>query len=266
MHDPRLQLNRERNLGEVVSDSFAFFTPRLRVFAATVAPAVLLTIIVQLLFYALLPDTSVVESDAATDEEVLQFFKDAIPAFAVLLLSLPLIWVFYQLTTAAAVAIIRGIAAGDDVSAGDALDAAQDRTRDLLLASLRSTAIIFLLAVTIVGIPWAIKRTVQWSLIIQGIMLDGVGHREALQHSADLVRGNWWNTLGRLILSGIVIGIPGQIVSSIISSAIPGVIGIIASSSVSFLTLPYPIIATTLIFANLKTKKAANTTDVAAGL
>ena len=231
-------LRRQRDLGTVISDSFTILFASWSILAMIVAPAVL----VGLAF-------SLIEYGVGDDELVTAL---------IILASLPVQFVAYELVGAAVVAQINGRDLGQTMAAGDALDVAQDRFGDVIGAAVRSTAIVFLLAITIVGIPWALKRGVEWAFLTEAIIIDGQKGEPSLAYSAALVLGNWWSTFGRLIVAGIVIGIPTVMLSSLIALAVPGVIGIIASSVPEFLALPFGIIATTLIFFDLKLRKAGD--------
>jgi len=231
-------LRRQRDLGTVISDSFTILFASWSILAMIVAPAVLVGLAFSLIEYG------VGDGEAIT--------------VLILLASLPVQFVAYELVGAAVVAQINGRDLGQTMAAGDALDVAQDRFGDVIGAAVRSTAIVFLLAITIVGIPWALKRGVEWAFLTEAIIIDGQKGEPSLAYSAALVLGNWWSTFGRLLVAGIVIGIPTVMLSSLIALAVPGVIGIIASSVPEFLALPFGIIATTLIFFDLKLRKSAN--------
>jgi hypothetical protein len=232
-----LLLSRRRTLSEVISDSFTFFFDAWSKFAAVVAPAVLIGIASSLLLDA---------------------FKDDVGVTVIVtLLSLPVSYVFYQLCSAAVVALLSARGVGRTISSGDALDLAQSRAGEILAASIRSTVIVFLFAVTILGIPWAIKRGVQWAFIIQSVMIDQQDGRSALPYSAALVRNRWWASFGRLLASGLVIGLPMGLVSQVLLTAIPGPVGIILSTTTNFVIFPIIMIATTLIFFDLKALKQA---------
>ena len=234
----RLSLRRQRQLGEIISDSFSLYFRSWRQLGAVVAPSVLVSIALSLVAFA------VADSNTANS--------------LVVVASLPVELVAYQLVSAAAIAYINEQDSGHAISAGDALDMAQERAAPVIGASLRSTAVVFLMACTLVGIPWAIKRLIRWAFIIQSIMLDGQSGDDALAYSASIVLGRWWRTAGRLFVSGLVIGLPSLLVSSIIVAALPGVAGILISGATGFFVYPYGIIATTLIFFHLKTRRPAN--------
>jgi hypothetical protein len=231
-----VQLRRERRLGELLSDSFTIYFARWQQLVAVVAPAVLVSIAGSLI------------SLGVEDSEVW--------TIVVALAVLPFYFIAYQLVSAAVIALLTGSEGGRTISAGDALDQAQDRFGDVVPASLRATAIVVLLTITIVGLPWAIYRAVRWLLIIQSIMVDGQTSQTALDYSAALVTGRWWLTAGRMFVSALVIGLPTAILSGAILEVIPGVGGVILSDCTAFFAYPYGIIFTTLLFFDYKTRRS----------
>jgi len=258
---PPIVLNRARGLGDIITDTFSIQGANIGTFALAAGPAVLMNIIFQLVTLLLLPDGQEY-SDTLTDEEVRELLTDLAIFGGIVLAMLPIYFIIYQLSSAAVIAVVAAVGEGRPIKGGDALDAAQDRAKDILLAVLKLTTITILLAITIVGIPWAIKKGIQWSLVTQSVMIDGVSHREALAHSARLVENDWWVTLGRLLVIGILVGIFGG-AASIIQGAIPGVPGAIIGGCVGFLTVPYSIIASTLIFYDYKHRKTPPPTSPA---
>ncbi|MPZ48671.1 MAG: hypothetical protein GEU75_05050 [Dehalococcoidia bacterium] len=231
-------LRQPRDLGRVISDSFAVLGATWTQLCVVVAPAVLVSILIALI--------SVLVADVVWLSTVF------------LLISLPIDLMAYELVSAAGIALLIAREQRQDISTGDALDAAQDRFRAVIVAAFKTTAISVLLCLTIIGIPWAIKRLVLWAFIIQAIMLDRQTGEASLGYSAGLVKGHWWNTFGRLVACFLVAGIPALIVSQIVLEAVPGTLGLILSSTASFISLPFGIIATTLLYFDLKVRGAAN--------
>ena len=229
-------LRRERNLGAIIGDSFSLLFGHWGGLARIVAPAVLVNVAVGLLAYA-------VEDDEALSG-------------VLLVAALPVQLVAFQLVSAAAVAGLNSRDQGGEIDSGAALDSAQERFGDVVGASLRATGIVVLLSLTLIGIPWAIKRLVKWAFIIQSIIVDGQEGEPSLAYSESMVEERWWITFGRLVASGLVVGLPVVIVSQAILLTVPGVLGIIASHIPDFLALPYGIITSTLIYFDLKTRKA----------
>ena len=254
MHDQRLNLNRQRGLGDIISDAFAFLTPNWRVFAAAAGPAVVVSILLQIILFALGPDSELTQQEDLTDEQLRELLEDTAIIIGAFLLAMPFAWVIYVLSSASVVVVMKGVGEGQPVNAGDALDAAQDRMKDLLLASLKSFVYIILLMISVAGIPWAIRRLILWLFQAQAIMIDGASHRDALDQSARLVKGRWWLTLGRVFVIGILISLISGAVGSIISAILPGVPGILLAGAFGFFTTPYSIIASTLIYFDYRTK------------
>ena len=106
------------------------------------------------------------------------------------------------------------------------------------------------------AVPFAIYRVVRWYFISQVIMVEGLSGQAVLVRSAELVAGRWWNTLGRIIVTFLVIQIPTGLLSSALTAAFPGVAGILLSSAIAFVTTPFGIIASTLMFFDLFVRKA----------
>ncbi len=51
------------------------------------------------------------------------------------------------------------------------------------------------LAITVIGIPFAIWKFVSWQFIQQEILIEDKGIRDAFRDSSNLVRGRWWHTV-----------------------------------------------------------------------
>ena len=72
----------------------------------------------------------------------------------------------------------------------------------LVRVVLRPAAIVAALAISLVGIPWAINRSVRWGFAAQAAVLDDEEQpRAASALSARAVDGRWWQTAGIIVLS-----------------------------------------------------------------
>ena len=229
-----IELRRQRDLGEIISDSWALLKDQLPVYATVVAPSVLVAIAISLIAFAI------------TDDPNNRLLIAA--AF------LPVQVLVYQLVSAAVVAVLKANEQGKQLSAGEALDAAQDRARDVLSVSLRLMFAIVLI-MTIIGAYWGIKKAIQWTVAIPALIFEDLRWDEALFRSEQLVQGRWWATLGRLVVAGLTLGIPTFFIGSILAAAIPAPIGTIISSLPNLISTPFPIIATALIYHDRKVRK-----------
>lgn len=137
---------------------------------------------------------------------------------------------------------------------GNHLSEAWSRFGRLFELGLRTLGAVLGLAITIVGIPWAIRVGVRWFLGTQAIMLQDMDAKAAISESCRLVEGDWWRTFGNLLLLGLLIGIPGGIAVGF-SFAVSTVVGGILSAIVTTITTPFWVIAVTLYYLRLKQEK-----------
>jgi hypothetical protein len=231
---PNARLRRERGLGGIVGDSLNLFFEHFGAFVAMVFPAAITSLAFSLLPIAFNNDTA---------------------AAVIFLISLPVDFIVFELVTSAGVVYLDQIDQQDRIPTAESLDRAQHRIGIVLGASIRATLITVALAITIVGIPFAIMRVVRWSFLSQVVMLDDKTGEEVLATSARLVEGYWWSTFGRLIVTSLVVGVPSVIVSGIAAAAAPAIVAAFVDAAFSFVTVPYGIITTTLIYYHLKTRK-----------
>lgn len=255
-----VELRKQRNLGDIVSDAFTILFAAFKPLAMIAIPIVVFTVAAQLILYAIDDDIALAFFDNAKLQERVDdpnYEFDVNPLSILLgLIALPVGFILTVLTSGALVAFLNRTNEGETVASADALDAAQDKLGPLVGASLRVFFICFLLTITIIGIPFAIYRVVRWYFISQVIMVEGLSGEGVLARSAELVAGKWWNTLGRIIVMFLVIQIPTSLLSSALSAAFPGVGGIFLSSATAFVTTPFGIIASTLMFFDLFVRKA----------
>ncbi|HWV23497.1 MAG TPA: hypothetical protein VNZ58_04860 [Thermomicrobiales bacterium] len=115
---------------------------------------------------------------------------------------------------------------------------------------LRSTAIIVLLALTIVGIPFAIRNLVRWMFIPQAVMLDGRRGADARAESERSVDGHWLQTAVKAALLTFIGATPGVVIGLILlvfGSASVQMTNIV-SSLVYAVVLPFSILGMTILY------------------
>ena len=254
------ELRKERRLSEVLTDSFNILFAHWRQLAIIAVPVVVANIAIQLVILAIsqgLPTTEEISNDTA-DFSSGDVVRTTLLVGVVFLIAIPVGFVLQQLVTGGSVVYLDDTDRSEEITPSDALDRAQAKLGALIGATLRATAIVLLLCCTIVGIPFAIYRSIRWIFLAQVIMIDGVSGPAVLARSAQLVQGRWWNTLGRLIVIGLVIGIPIGILQQALVAAIPGVLGTILSGATGFISVPFGIIGVSLMFFDLRARKGEN--------
>src|SRR5437763_1806580 len=65
----------------------------------------------------------------------------------------------------------------------------------VVLGQIRNAILVLLIALTVIGIPFAIWKYVEWQFVQQEILFKDTGMRAAFRGSTRLVRGNWWRTV-----------------------------------------------------------------------
>ena len=121
---------------------------------------------------------------------------------------------------ALAVAIGRRYA-GLPSTVSTAFRSSEGRFMGLLGTTLLYALLCWLMAIVIIGIPFAIYFGVRWALSAPVIMLEGTpGGMPTLRRSASLVSGHWWRTLGILIVAAIIVGIISTVITGILGAII----------------------------------------------
>ena len=126
------------------------------------------------------------------------------------------------------------------------------------LASLWNALIVFLISLTIIGIPFALYRATQWAYATHAIVLDGAGVRNSRHLSRNTIKGDWLRTIGMASLVTYVATLPGPIIGIvlIILFKVPIEIGGTISSLIYAVMYPITIITSTLYYLHRKHQKA----------
>ena len=124
----------------------------------------------------------------------------------------------------------------------------------LLRALFRVVLIISLLAATVIGIPFAIHRTIRWIFTLQVVMLDGVEPRMARVASTKIVIHRWWRTAFSTLFFILMAIVPGPLIGVVLLIAGHKSVEFanFASSLVYAVALPLSVIGITLLYIRLK--------------
>ena len=87
---------------------------------------------------------------------------------------------------------------GGRITACTALKQVLQRFFPLLGCALLWSLVVIVLAVTMVGIPFALYFAVRWGFFVETLLLEEVSTRDALRRSSELVSGMWWRMCGML--------------------------------------------------------------------
>ena len=226
MNEQRVALRQRRDLSEIIQAAITLYTQNFRPLFLIATLAIPLGI------------ASAVAVDSATD-------PDATTALLALFLFAQL--VVDIIVIAALIVALQRIDAGQPSEFGQAYDDAFARLTPLFGSAIRVVFHVMLLAITIIGIPWAIQRTVRWLFVEQAVILDGARARESLARSALAVEGSWWRTLAVVLVVSVIAAFPGFALSGMFLFApvlVSGTVGSVAAAAM----LPFRTIALTMLY------------------
>jgi len=116
---------------------------------------------------------------------------------------------------------------------------------------------VFLMAITVVGIPFAIWKFIGWQFVQQEILFEDKGVRDALRGSSERVRGHWWRTVrvtgffwALSVAAGPVLGF------ALIFTSFPLIWINAIGAAVFALLVPYVALGRTLLYFDLGVRAA----------
>jgi hypothetical protein len=125
-------------------------------------------------------------------------------------------------------------------------------------AQLMATIGVVLLAVTVIGLPFAIYKYVAWNFVKQEVLFTDKRIRAAFRDSSDLVRGRWWHTVrvaGFLWLLSVVVGPVASF--ALIFTSLPFFWINLLGALIFSLLIPYVAIGETLLYFDLQARAEA---------
>ncbi len=123
----------------------------------------------------------------------------------------------------------------------------------LVFGQLAVTVLTAVLALTVIGIPIAIRKYVDWTFVQQEIIFNDRSIREAMRESSNAVRGKWWWTV-RVVAVFWVIGVAvGPILTFALIFANYSLIVVnLIASIVYAILVPYVAAGRTLLYFDLE--------------
>jgi hypothetical protein len=226
-------LRRRRDLSQIYDESFkvygsALYTP--------------------LLFFLAVPTVAL--------NLFLFWLRQSEPHELNLLLGTPISLVGTALLGTGAVFALDELDRGNIVGFGSAIYAALDKANHLVWSGLKSLVICSLLAITIIGIPWAIARFVSWSFTAPAVMIDQQDGNSALDYSHDLVAGRGWPTFGLMFAVGLPVALINGLFQGATYLVFDGYAAGFVGAVLPIFTFPFATMSHLLIYYDLKMRKA----------
>src|SRR4051794_13477334 len=242
MTDAHAPLQRDRDLGRLLDDTFSLYRRHAGV-ALVLAAAVVIPVELLVSGVGLGQLTSGYDSEASSGELI-------VGGLAPVLITTPLV-------TGMLVRIVLDDAAGEPASAGRAAETGLNLFAPLLAAILLATLGIVLgfFALVIPGIWLAVR----WVVVAPTVVVEGHRGADALRRSAALVTGSWWWAFSVMIVLAILVLVVSAVVTiptdAIGRSADAQIIVLLGSIIGQILTLPFSALATTLLFFTLRARR-----------
>jgi hypothetical protein len=242
-----------RKAGQILTAAFALQRRRLLTFIAAGLLFVPLAFVTSGLEWVLLRFTPI---GALTS-----FYTDSLGQRVLLIMSLgqAQMSVGYTIVTAITIALIALQNKRESVSLVGALKLVVSRLPELVVARFFALGVSLVLAISIIGLPFAFRAAVRWAYLEQAILLDGLSFREAFRASGRAAATEWWwsfaTTLGLTAL-GIALAPAVGIVLLLAFRSLDLTYVNVVTSAVYVAVSPYVAIALTLVYLNLKARQA----------
>jgi hypothetical protein len=114
-----------------------------------------------------------------------------------------------------------------------------------------------LLAITVIGAPWAIWKYFSWQFVQQQILFEDKPLRAAFRDSSELVRGSWWRTVRVAGFFWLVSTVLGPVLGFVLIFLNFELVWINLIGSLVFaLIIPYVTLGHTLLYFDLQERRA----------
>lgn len=160
------------------------------------------------------------------------------------------------IVAATVIVFVRGLMT-EDRSPGlrESLRGTRARFWRVVTAQLAATLGIVLMAITVIGIPFAIRYLVAWGFVQQEVLMTDKSLREAFRGSSGLVRGRWWRSLRTIVVLELLGVILGPFLGLIlIFTSLPLPLVNLISSLVYALMIPFTALGMTLLYFDLQVR------------
>jgi hypothetical protein len=129
------------------------------------------------------------------------------------------------------------------------------RFRRVVLGQLLATLGVLAMAITIVGLPFAVWKYVGWQFVQQEILFEDRSVRDAFRGSSSLVRGRWWHTVRVAGFLWVVSVVTGPVLGFALIFVNLSLFWINVIGSLVFaLLIPYVALGHTLLYFDLEAR------------
>jgi hypothetical protein len=171
----------------------------------------------------------------------------AVSAAASVFLVLPLV-------TASNALVVRDLGAGTAPRGLGAALSAGARAFPRVLGAVVVYAIAVLAGCVLLLVP-GIWLAIRCYFAVQAAALDGDQPAAAMRRSADVVRGQWWRTLGYLLGTGLLLGVGGSFATTAFAASGNGALFVAGTAVIESIVLSLTAIFATLLYYDLRARR-----------
>ncbi len=231
-------LRRRRALGQIIRAARQFYGRHWKVLLPT-ALAALVVLSAANLLAGMISETATKDSSGlhlAWADMIEQFVRPVAQA----------------LVAAIVIVVAREAIASREVGFPQAMRGVRARFWRVVGAQLLATLGVLAMALTVIGLPFALWKLVGWSFVQQEVIFTDKSFRESFRASSELVRGRWWKT-ARVVLIFYVIGVAtGPIFTfALIFTALPLIWINVIGSLLFALLIPFTAMGVTFLYFDL---------------
>jgi hypothetical protein len=160
------------------------------------------------------------------------------------------------LVAAVAIVVMREAVRDHEVGFARALRGVRERFWRVVGAQLLATLGVLVLALTVIGLPFAAWKLVDWSFVQQEVLFTDKGFRESFRASSELVRGRWFRTARVVVIFYVINIAAGPILTfALIFTALPLIWINMIGSLVFALLIPFVALGETFLFLDLSVRE-----------
>ena len=162
------------------------------------------------------------------------------------------------IVAAIVIVYVRDLVASRPAGFRAALGGVRHRVWRVVFAQLLATLGVILMAITVIGIPWAIWKLVGWAFVQQEVLFTDKSLRESFRGSSDLVRGRWWHAVRPIVFFSVLTAVAGPVLTfALIFTPLPLVLINLLGSLIFALLIPYVALGKTLLYFDLQARGEA---------
>ncbi len=160
------------------------------------------------------------------------------------------------LVAALVIVFMRDLVRSEQTGVKASVRGTRQRFWRVVTAKLFALAATFLLSITIIGIPFAIRFLITWTFVQQEVLFTDRSLRESFRSSTDLVRGHWWRTVRTMVPLLLLLAVMGPLFGLfLIFTPLPLLLVNLIGSLVYALVIPLTTAGTTLLYFDLRVRQ-----------